>query len=70
MEPSRYDLSGWAEEHPGGRWLLEYARGRDVTALFHAIHMKSDRKAAAALERLPRLDTAALPPPSQKSVYW
>ena len=26
-----YDLGDWADDHPGGRWLLECARGRDVT---------------------------------------
>jgi len=60
-----YDLSGWAGDHPGGRWLLEYARGRDVTALFHAVHMKSAQKSEAALSRLPRLDAAQLPQPSR-----
>ena len=39
-----YDVSGWADGHPGGRWLLEYARGRDVTAIFHAIHLKNSNK--------------------------
>ena len=60
-----YDLTEWADEHPGGRWLLEYARGRDVTALFHAIHMKNDQKASAALSRLPTLEASALPLPSK-----
>lgn len=43
-----YDVSGWADDHPGGRWLLEYARGRDVTALFRSIHLRSEAKAEAA----------------------
>ena len=60
-----YDISGWADEHPGGRWLLEYARGRDVTALFHAIHMKSQQKSVNALSKLPRLDASLLPQPSK-----
>ena len=60
-----YDLSSYADEHPGGRWLLEYARGRDVTALFHAIHMKNSKLATAALSRLPRLESESLPQPSR-----
>ena len=60
-----YDVSGWADEHPGGRWLLEYARGRDVTALFHAIHMKNQQKSVTALSRLPRLEASSLPQPSK-----
>lgn len=55
-----YDLGDWADDHPGGRWLLEYARGRDVTALFHAIHMRNDALAQAALSKLPRLQAAAV----------
>ena len=60
-----YDVSGWADEHPGGRWLLEYARGRDVTALFHAIHMKNSNKVSAVLQRLPQLDSGSLRQPSK-----
>jgi len=60
-----YDVSGWADGHPGGRWLLEYARGRDVTALFHAIHMKNSNKVSAALQRLPQLDAGSLRQPSK-----
>lgn len=59
-----YDVSGWADDHPGGRWLLEYARGRDVTALFRSIHLRSEAKAEAALARLPRLDASAVALPS------
>ena len=60
-----YDVGGWADEHPGGRWLLEYARGRDVTALFHAVHMKSQQKSELALRKLPRLEASSLPQPGR-----
>lgn len=60
-----YDVSGWADEHPGGRWLLEYARGRDVTALFHAVHMKNQKLSEAALNRLPMVEESALLLPSK-----
>ena len=59
-----YDVGPWADDHPGGRWLLEYARGRDVTALFHAIHMRSQAASAVALARLPRLEASAVALPS------
>ena len=45
-----YDAGGWADEHPGGRWLLEYARGRDVTALFHSIHLRARGSTERALQ--------------------
>jgi len=47
-----------------GRWLLEYARGRDVTALFHSIHLRNEGTASAALTKLPRLDAASVGLPS------
>ena len=42
--------------HPGGAWMLEFVRGRDVTAIFHAIHWRPGRKSSNILEHLPRLD--------------
>jgi fatty acid desaturase len=51
-----YDLQDYANRHKGGRWLLDYARGRDVTAIFHAIHMHGERTALATLSTLPTLD--------------
>ena len=51
-----YDLQDYAEKHKGGRWILDYAKGRDVTAIFHAIHMHGEAKANAALSKLPILD--------------
>lgn len=64
-----YELGDWASEHPGGRWLLEYARGRDVTALFRAIHMRSDKLADAALAKLPRLEASAVPLPTSPGMH-
>jgi len=64
-----YDVAVWADAHPGGRWLLEYARGRDVTALFHAIHMRSEGIATSSLARLPRLDETHLPLPSAAGLH-
>lgn len=60
-----YDLSDYADAHPGGRWLLEYSRGRDVTALFHAIHMRNSERSATALKKLPRLDASEIAVPSR-----
>ena len=59
-----YDAGGWADEHPGGRWLLEYARGRDVTALFHSIHLRARGSTERALQQLPKLDADAIAHPS------
>lgn len=68
IEGQWYDVSGWADEHPGGRWLLEYARGRDVTALFRAIHLRNEGVASAALSRLPQLHASELPLPSSSGL--
>ena len=64
-----YELGDWAGEHPGGRWLLEYARGRDVTALFHAIHMRNEKLSYAALAKLPRLEASAVPLPTSPGMH-
>ena len=47
-----YDASAYALKHEGGRWLLEYARGRDVTALFRATHLFGETRAASHLATL------------------
>ena len=60
-----YDCGPWADQHPGGRWLLEYARGRDVTALFYATHMIGEGAATSALRKLPTLDPSLVPMPSR-----
>jgi len=64
-----YELGDWASDHPGGRWLLEYARGRDVTALFHAIHMRNEKLSYAALAKLPRLEASAVPLPTSPGMH-
>ena len=60
-----YDLQDYADKHKGGRWLLEYARGRDVTPIFHATHMHGERKAKAVLANLPTLDASEIQLPSR-----
>lgn len=53
-----YDVQKWTEQHPGGAWIFEFVRGRDVTALFHAIHWHKGSRAASILQHLPQLDEA------------
>lgn len=53
-----YDVHDWADRHPGGAWVLDFARGRDVTALFYAIHWHTGSRAQSILERFPQLDEA------------
>lgn len=53
-----YDVGEWASRHPGGAWLLEYSRGKDVTALFHSIHLRSSSTSHAVLAKLPRIEPA------------
>ena len=60
-----YDLEEYANKHQGGRWLLEYARGRDVTPIFHAIHMHGETKAKSALARLPTLESSHIQLPTR-----
>ena len=53
-----YDARDYAETaHAGGRWLVEYARGRDVSFLFKSIHSLNEEKASSALRKLPKIDT-------------
>lgn len=49
-----YDLTPYLSRHPGGRWLLNLAIGRDCTALFESYHLRPD-VAAGMLKRLPVL---------------
>ena len=58
-----YDVSDYAEQHKGGRWILNYAAGRDVTAMFYAIHLHGEVKARAVLDRLPKLKEEQLQQP-------
>ena len=53
-----YDATGWADRHPGGRYVLEWADGYDVTNAFHTIHLFGGAKARNALHRLPPADLA------------
>lgn len=55
------DLSAYASKHRGGRWLLEYARNKDVTMLFHAIHVMNPESARSALAALPRIPADEAP---------
>lgn len=38
----RYDLTEFADTHPGGPWMLELGRNRDCTGLFESYHIFSD----------------------------
>ncbi len=49
-----YDLTPYLDRHPGGRWLLNLAIGRDCTALFESYHLRPD-VAVSMLRRLPTL---------------
>jgi len=51
-----YDVASWADSHPGGRYVLEWADGYDISGAFHTIHLFGSSKAAAALKRLPEAD--------------
>ena len=53
------DVSDWADKHPGGRYVLEWADGFDVTGAFHTIHLFSSKKASAILDTLPEADLSA-----------
>ncbi|KAG2496097.1 hypothetical protein HYH03_005700 [Edaphochlamys debaryana] len=50
-----YDLTPYLDRHPGGRWLLNLAIGRDATALFESYHLRPE-VAAGMLKRLPVLE--------------
>ncbi|GLC37938.1 hypothetical protein PLESTF_000608400 [Pleodorina starrii] len=50
-----YDLTPYMDRHPGGRWLLNLAVGRDATALFESYHLRPE-VAVAHLKRLPVLE--------------
>lgn len=49
-----YDLTPYVDRHPGGRWLLNLAIGRDCTALFESYHLRPE-VAVNMLKRLPVL---------------
>ncbi|XP_052508157.1 fatty acid desaturase 2-like protein FADS2B [Budorcas taxicolor] len=37
-----YDVTGWADRHPGGRQVLHYCAGEDATDVFRAMHPDPD----------------------------
>ena len=53
------DVSAWADAHPGGRHVLEWADGFNVTGAFHTIHLFSAAKSKAMLGRMPAADLLA-----------
>ena len=55
-----YDATAWADKHPGGRYVLEWADGYDVTNAFHTIHLFSSKKASDMLARMPEADLSTL----------
>lgn len=57
-----YNMASWADAHPGGKWLLQYAEGKDVSALFHSIHLRSSSRADEILSRMPKMDLAEQTP--------
>ena len=53
------DVSAWADKHPGGRYVLEWADGFDVTGAFHTVHLFSSKKASDILDMMPEADLSA-----------
>uniref|UniRef100_A0A8C8Z281 Cytochrome b5 heme-binding domain-containing protein n=1 Tax=Prolemur simus TaxID=1328070 RepID=A0A8C8Z281_PROSS len=37
-----YDVTGWADRHPGGRRVLTHYAGEDATDVFRAVHLELD----------------------------
>lgn len=54
-----YDCTEWAAKHPGGKYLLEWADGFDVTGAFHSIHLFSGTEAKRILAKMPPADLSA-----------
>lgn len=38
----KYDLTSYADQHPGGAWALQLGRNRDCTGLFESYHVMAD----------------------------
>ena len=55
-----YDVAGWADKHPGGRYVLEWADGFDITGAFHTIHLFGGKTASSVLKALPEVAEASL----------
>ena len=49
-----YDITDFAESHPGGAQLLSLAVGRDVTILFESHHIRPEI-VQKALKTLPKV---------------
>ena len=56
-----YDVADWADSHPGGRYVLEWADGFDISGAFHTIHLFGSGKAAEVLKRMPEADLSSRP---------
>jgi len=56
-----YDVTGWADRHPGGNYCLTWVAGFDVSGIFHTIHLFSRAGANAALSQLAEVAEADLP---------
>lgn len=41
---ARYDITAWLDRHPGGKRVLLYTAGRDVTEIFQSYHSQSAEK--------------------------
>ena len=54
-----YDVTAWAAKHPGGRYVLEWADGYDITGAFHTIHLFGSRSATDILARMPTANLTA-----------
>ncbi|XP_006160859.1 fatty acid desaturase 2-like protein FADS2P1 [Tupaia chinensis] len=37
-----YNVTSWADRHPGGRWVLNHYAGEDATDVFRAMHLDID----------------------------
>ena len=55
-----YDVTGWADKHPGGRYVLEWADGFDITGAFHTIHLFGGKTASSVLKALPKVAETSL----------
>jgi predicted heme/steroid binding protein len=68
-----YDLSNWADKHPGGEHLLQNVAGSDASAQFHAFHTPHGTgiKALKILKCLPHVANLAHRPktPLEQVIY-
>ena len=59
-----YDVTQWADQHPGGRYVLEWADGFDISGAFHTIHLFGNAKTSNVLARMPEADLSARASPA------